>query len=363
MKVLIVFNHPAPYKIRLFNELASFFDLTVIFERKYASDRAPLFYANDPIRFKVKYLRGIYLGKENHLSSGIIKEIKTNPYDLIIMNGYSTFSEILAIRYMQKSRIPYALYVNGGIVRKESSFKFHFKKSLIEKAFRYFSPCPEVDDYLVHYGAKTETIRHYPYSTIFSKEIALEEGLNEEKKLRKANLGLSGKTIFVSSGQFIERKNNLELLNIWKFVPENKYLFLIGDGKQASIYRDFVKNNHLKNVRINSYMRRSELLDFYRGCDAFITLSKEDIYGHMINEALSQGLPVISSDKVVSAKHLIRNDINGFLVDYFDQSSVLAAIEKIGTKDFSKNAIHTAQENTIELMVSAHVKIMENINE
>ena len=29
MKILIVFNHPAPYKIRLFNELAKYFDLEV----------------------------------------------------------------------------------------------------------------------------------------------------------------------------------------------------------------------------------------------------------------------------------------------------------------------------------------------
>ena len=106
-------------------------------------------------------------------------------------------------------------------------------------------------------------------------------------------------------------------------------------------------------------MKRSELLDFYRGCDAFVTLSKEDIYGHMINEALSQGLPVISSDKVVSARHLIKQDENGYLVNYTDHDSVLEAIEKIGTKDFSLEAIKTAQQNTIELMVAAHVKIME----
>mgnify|MGYP001765960453 CR=1 FL=1 len=359
MKVLIVFNHPAPYKIRLFNELASFFDLTVIFERKAASDRVPLFYSNDPIRFNVQHIPGICLGKENHLSVAVIREIKKHPYDLIIMNGYSTLTEMLAIRYMRRKKIPYALYVNGGIIRKESKIKFRFKKSLIEKAFLYFSPCEEVDEYLMHYGARSSAIRHYPYSTVFEREIADFSNLKNENVRRKESLGIPDKTVFVSSGQFIERKNNLELLEIWKKVPENKHLFLIGSGKQAKFYQDFVKNNGLKNVEIKSYMKRSELLDFYRGCDAFVTLSKEDIYGHMINEALSQGLPVISSDKVVSARHLIKQNENGYLVNYTDHDSVLEAIEKIGTNDFSLEAIKTAQQNTIELMVAAHVKIME----
>jgi len=363
MKVLIVFNHPAPYKIRLFNELASFFDLTVFFERKTASDRTPLFYSNDPIRFHVEFVPGLYIGKENHFSLGLIRKLKKQNFDMIIMNGYSTFTEMATIRYMQKKKIPYALYVNGGIVRNESKLKFRIKKSLIEKAFLYFSPCDEVDDYLVHYGARKEAIRHYPYSTIFNHEIANIDSLQKEKTRRKVEMGLSSKTIFVSSGQFIERKNNLELLHIWKNVSENEHLFLIGSGKQAKIYKDFVKGNGLKNVEIMSYMKRSDLLDFYRGCDAFITLSKEDIYGHMINEAFSQGLPVISSDKVVSARHLIKRGINGYLVNYTDSASVMDAIGKIGTKDFSLEAISTAKQNTIELMVDAHVKILEERHE
>ncbi len=361
MKVLFVFNHPAPYKIRLFNELSSSCELTVLFERHSASDRTPLFYSSDPIRFKAKFLHGLLIGNENHLSRGVIREIKKNPYDLIIMNGYSTLTEILAIRYLQRTKTPYALYVNGGIIRNESNFKYLFKKSLIEKAFLYFSPCEEADDYLLHYGAKKEAIRHYPYSTIYEKEIATPEMIGKEKEKRKESLGVTGKTVFVSSGQFIERKNHLELLNLWKQVPENNVLFLIGSGQQAEIYKDFVKKNGLKHVYIRSYMKRSDLLDFYRNCDVFITLSKEDIYGHMINEALSQGLPVISSNKVVSAKHLIKDNVNGFLVDYSDHARVLSAISTIQKKHFENSAIETARLNTIEHMVAAHKKILEDI--
>ena len=44
MRVLIIFNHPAPYKVNAFNELAKYVDLTVIFERTKAKDRPDSFY-------------------------------------------------------------------------------------------------------------------------------------------------------------------------------------------------------------------------------------------------------------------------------------------------------------------------------
>jgi glycosyltransferase involved in cell wall biosynthesis len=50
----------------------------------------------------------------------------------------------------------------------------------------------------------------------------------------------------------------------------------------------------------------------------FVFLSKEDIYGHVINEALSQGLPVVSSSHVNAAAHLIKNGYDGFLIDLGD---------------------------------------------
>ena len=51
MKVLIVFNHPAPYKVRLFNALSKEIDLDVIFERKTAKDRPADFYVENKYDF------------------------------------------------------------------------------------------------------------------------------------------------------------------------------------------------------------------------------------------------------------------------------------------------------------------------
>ena len=127
-KVLIVFNHPAPYKVRLFNELSKFFELHVIFERDSASDRNKDFYFEENFNFIEHKIKALKLGRENLLSSGVKNHIRDNQYDLIIMNGYSQFSEMKAISYMKKKNIPYVLYINGGKIKKESFIKKAIKK-------------------------------------------------------------------------------------------------------------------------------------------------------------------------------------------------------------------------------------------
>ena len=64
----------------------------------------------------------------------------------------------------------------------------------------------------------------------------------------------------------------------------------------------------------------------------FVFSSNEDIYGHVINEALSQGLPVISTPNVNASQHLIKDGINGYIVNNIDSDDFRQKI-----KDFEVN--------------------------
>ena len=97
-----------------------------------------------------------------------------------------------------------------------------------------------------------------------------------------------------------------------------------------------------------------------KACDGFITLSQEDIYGHTKNEALAMGLPVLSSNKVVGSRHLIKDGVNGYLVDLANNDDIIDRINKL--KDINPSeAIKTAKENTIELMVETMVNIINGL--
>ena len=356
MKVLFVFNHPAPYKVELLNRISESIDLMVLFERRKNKDRNPEFYKNNIIKFPHKFLKGIPFGNENFISNQIKNHIKKNKYDLIVMNGYSTIAEMIALNYLIKHKIPYVLYVNGGVIRNDSAFKLKLKRKYIGNAISYYSPNELANEYLIHYGAKKELIRNYPYSTISEGEI-LNRPLTKEEQdsiLNKYKLPLD-KPLFISAGQFIDRKNNMLLLEIFATCP-NYNLVLVGEGKQKELYEQFIKENNMNNVFIIPFLSRKELFPLIAASSCFITLSKEDIYGHVINEALSQGKPVISSKYVVAAHKLIKDNINGYIVD-FNKEVIKEKLSAVLKLNCFEACTLTAKQNTYEQSAKIHVEL------
>ena len=274
------------------------------------------------------------------------------------MNGYSHFAEMNAIKWLQKSKTPYVLYINGGTIKKESNLKRKIKTRYISGAQAYFSPDEESNKYLVYYGAEEKKILNYPYSTIFEHEIVKEK--LHKAELRK-ELGINFDKVFVSAGQLIERKNYLSLVKEWKKFPGNYGFFLIGDGKQRKEIEDLIKAENINNVVLTGFLGREEMFKYFRASDAFLFPSKEDIYGHVINEALSQGIPVISTDKVNSAVKLIKNNENGFLLNELKGKQFENAINEILKLETFDSCIKTAKENTIEKMANRHKEMINEV--
>lgn len=359
-KILFVFNHPAYYKVRLLNELAKEYDLTVIFERDKNADRNKKFYDEQNFNFKLIKIKGIKISNENFFSNGVKNHIKNNKYDLIIMNGYSNFAEMIAIKYLKKHHINYCLYINGGIINEnEPSWKRKLKRKYISGANSYMSPDLNSNKYLEFYGADKNRIYNYTYSTVYENEILNKILSKEETNAIRENLGYHSKNIYISCGQLIKRKNYQKLIKSW---PQNNddLLLIVGEGKEEETIKNYLKENNVENVKLLGYLARKDIFKLYQISDAFIFPSQEDIYGHVINEAMSQGLPVISTTNVNSSKKLIKENFNGVFLKTIDEDNIKKALEEI--KNCKKeNSLLTAKENTIEKMVKDNIKIINEL--
>ncbi len=361
MKVLIVFNHPAPYKVRLFNELAKEIDLEVIFERTKAKNRPDSFYNINQYNFKHTFYKNGYFGNEQSNSFRLRKFIKNHykDYDLVIMNGYSTITEMRAISYMKKHNRDFVLFINGGVLKnKENFIKARIKRKYISSAKYYFSPCEEADEYLTYYGANKNAIFHYPYSTFYMGDVLGSPLSKEEKKLLREKWKVPNSKTFISASQFIDRKNNEQLIRLFKKIDAN--LILVGEGELKEKYESIIREENITNVELRPFMKKEELFDLFKACDGFITLSKEDIYGHTTEEALANGLPVVSSKNVISSRHLIKDGENGYLVNIKDNESILTSINMINESMIAK-AIKTAKDNTIEATTQHILNAMKEI--
>ena len=358
MKVLIVFNHPAPYKVAVFNELAKLTNIQVIFERTSAKDRPDSFYAKNEYEFHALFMKKGYFGNENTSSGELRKFIKKHHhrFDTIVMNGYHTVAEMKAIRYMIKHHIPYVLQINGGVIKKDSYLKRRIKTYFISNASKYFSPCSPADEYLIHYGAEKHEIYHYPYANYYEREILKAPLTDEQKAKIRKKWKLPEGFIFVNASQFIERKNNIQLIKLFKGRSET--LLLIGSGILKAEYEKIIKEENMNNVILMDYKSKEDLFEILKACNCFITLSREDIFGHTTLEAMANGLPTISSDCVISSRDNIKNGKNGYIVDINNDQSIIDAINNASSLS-PKEAIKMAHKNTIEQSANTLFKLLK----
>lgn len=347
MKILIVFNHPAPYKVKLFNELHKHIDVDVIFELKKARNRTDSFYKYNVYNFPTIDLKLHPLGQENVFGGALKRYIKKHhqEYDYIIMNGYSKFAEISAVKMMQKNHIPYVLMINGGVIHREFDIKRKLKTKLISGASLYFSPNVESNKYLTYYGADENKIVLYKYSNITNKEVVTHPLDEEVKKQLCLKYHLPHGQLFINPGQFIARKNNEALMEIFKNRMET--LILVGRGPLKKKYEKYIKDNNIHNIFIMDYLDEHQIKEVLKCATALITLSKEDVFGHTVLEALGNGLPVIASNKVISALEMIENGKNGYLVNVENEQEINEAITNVVNLKF-EDIVASVDKHTIE---------------
>lgn len=153
--------------------------------------------------------------------------------------------------------------------------------------------------------ACSEAIRSYLLTYLPSESlVAINNGVDttrffplndEDKKLRKKELGIEHKRVFIFCGRFINRKRVPEMVKyfISNFSHDSdNILFLIGDGEKEIIdeCRELANNN----VLFVSHTNQPEY--YYQMADFVLSMSNAEGYPMSILEAVSCGCYALLSD-------------------------------------------------------------------
>ena len=106
-------------------------------------------------------------------------------------------------------------------------------------------------------------------------------------------------------------------------------LVLLGDGPERGKYQNFVTANKLKNVFFEGFKQREELPEYYISADLLVLPSISDPWGLVVNEAMSCGLPIISTDAAGVTYDLVKNGINGYVVRAGRVEELYEALKKL----------------------------------
>ena len=363
-KVLFLTNYPSPYRVQFFDELAKYVDVTVLFadRKEKQKHRNADWYIRGEGKFQAVQLeKHVAAVGRFDLCTDVLPWLKKD-FDEIIVCGYSNPTMILAMLYLRLHRIPFWMEVDGGLIRQDSKLKYFVKKRLVCLADRWLSTGHHTTSYLVHYGAKKERVREYPFSSLHESDILKAVVGSEEKQSHRRELGISEDHMILAIGQFIHRKGFDVLMKAAQSLDKNVGIYIVG-GEATEEYHKLREELGTSNVHFRGFQKKEVLAQFYKAADLFVLPTREDIWGLVINESLAFGLPTITTDRCVAGLELIEDGVSGYVVPVGDAAALAEKIQLVLSADREKMgaaALKAVQPYTLENMAKTHAEIFES---
>jgi len=212
----------------------------------------------------------------------------------------------------------------------------------------------------------------------FLKKIVSGWGVNKSKikivynsgpqiKGLKKKIVLKG-DIIVSAGRLEPWKGMDAIVEI---MPEllkknpNFKLIIIGRGPLEKKIKSQISNLKLKGkVKLIDRLSHDELMTYFGSSNMFVLNTGYEGLSHMILEALSMELPVITTN-VCGNPEIVKNNYNGLLIEYNNKKQLKNAILKLWEdkklqKKFIKNGKKTLDGFKLEKMLKNTLQILFN---
>lgn len=159
-------------------------------------------------------------------------------------------------------------------------------------------------------------------------------------------------------GRLSEQKNPLALLQLAKIL-DKKYKFLVyGDGPLRDNLISLSSEMGLSNIEYKGFVKN--VREAYENIDLIISLSYSEGLPYSLIEAISMGIPIVSTD-VGGVNEIVINGKNGFLVNFNDTyiNEISKAIHEVNSNylTYSKEARKKAFDFSIEEMLNKYINI------
>jgi len=165
-----------------------------------------------------------------------------------------------------------------------------------------------------------------------SKVVVIENAINLPSQT--VSFKNKKKVDILSVGSLTEKKDHLFLLKSLKDANFDFHLNVAGEGSLRSLLENFIKqNNMLNKITLLGNLEKEKLNQAYLKSDIFILSSKWEGFPNVLLEAMSCGLPVVSTE-VSGAEDLIEDGKSGFLVPSGNKEKLAEVISKLA-KDYS----------------------------
>ena len=344
MKYLFITNIPSPYRVRFFNTLSKHLDIEVLFEG--TKSQQTTFNYIDEASFEFKYhILNSNVYHEKKLNRKIKAFVLNKQYDTLIFMNYGYITELYGLILARLHKRPYLIEIDGAYIKKESWIKRTIKTYVFQQAKAILSPGTFTDEYFRHYGYQGP-IHRYTFTSLKDKDIKNNyyEHLFPDKKT------------WLYVGRWVVWKGYQDVLEVSKQFKEDAFM-IITQFNQIPNLESLQKE--YPNVIFKDFMSNEELYKNMKSSFALLLPTTNDIWGLVVNEAMSCGLPVITTTRCGAGLSLIEHGVNGFIYSHNVLKLLMEYMHKLNDRNtyekLSKQALIKINDNTISTMVQEHL--------
>ncbi len=312
----IIFAHPAikRYRQELFGLLDQNFDIKFLFTEDYEHN--------------INFLKKFFLNNWQAFASSpfvfyskgavwpLLKIALFGEYDIWIDSVLNSFTTHFAFPIVKLRGKKFLLFSEDWWWQKnwKGFFIRPYAKFIARNSDAILTAGSRTRNFFVELGVDpSKVFLAFNATTDLSIKIHKEKPLNE--------------FIVLYLGRIVQYKG-LDVLiragKILKFlIPNSKFLILVvGDGDFKKDCEKLAQDLKLNNIQFIASVSAEEAVNYYERASCFVLPARflwnssipAEAWGFTVNEALSAGLPVITTDAVASADDLITDGVNGFKI-------------------------------------------------
>ena len=320
MRLAVVTNILAPYRVPLFEAMAKQVDDFTVFLMAAREENRQ--WDIGPVPFKTRILKGFHVKPRSaevslHWNYGVIAALWRADPDVVLSGGFAP-ANLEAYLYCKLFR---KAYVGWG----EFTLRDNARQSIWRRALRRWmtsgsagsiASSTEARDAFVHYGAEPHSVLTSLMPIEVERFRREAEAFRETPAYAEMRRRFSG-PILVSVGRLTELKGLRDLFAIYERVaaqrPETS-LLLVGDGPDRPAYEALVREKGWRHVHFIGYVSQEMLPRYLAVADLFVFPTQWDPYGAVLAEAMAAEVPVAASIFAASTEDLVVDGINGYSI-------------------------------------------------
>ena len=336
-KIVIVTNIPSPYRVDLFYYMQTqlkTYEFYIIYtsrnedNRQWSLDEGKLLNTTI-LKSRIIKIKGKMDNRYIHLPGNIMSCLKDIAPSVVIAFEYNP-AALQCLAWCKIHGRKFIHLTDGTLYSERNIGKIQklARKIIVSKADTFIASSSKAKEKLIHWGAPDNKI----FISLLTTDVYKYKGVKRGFQ--------AGCILYV--GSMAKRKGLDLLINALANVKEKFSLRVVGHGSEEEIQMLKClaeKKKILDKITWCGFKEGTALLDEYCKAEIFVLPTREDCFGLVLVEAMCAALPIIASKYAEGAYDVVREGVNGYIVDPFDAVAFGETINKVLVDSKMRNGV------------------------